>query len=159
MGQTTRPIYLQGSERERYASSEIRCKRGLSNRLHIGYSVNVIQMPTFSMVQFVVALALCAGLAGGVLLVGTVEAGMTRVAIMLSGEGCTAQRQALIDAVSTVRGVVSVDGRTIPDHLLVDVAHEEVIAEQLVRTVNSAISSASCKAEEMKSCISADLPR
>ncbi len=117
-----------------------------------------MQIPTFSMVRFILALALCAGPACGVLLVGTVEAGMTRVAIMLSGEGCTAQRQALIDALSTVRGVVSVDGRTIPDHLLVDVAHEEAIAEQLVQTVNSAISSASCKAEEMKSCITADLP-
>lgn len=108
--------------------------------------------------HFILTHALFAGLACGALLVGTVEAGMTRVAIMLSGEGCTAQRQVLIDALSTVRGVVSVDARTIPDHLLVDVAREEVIAEQLVQTANSAISSTSCKAEEMKSCITADLP-
>ena len=95
MGQTTRPIYLQGSERERSASSEIRCKRGLSNRLHIGYSVDVIPIPIISMVHFIVARALFAGLACGVLLFGPAEAGMTRVAIMLSGEDCAAQREAL----------------------------------------------------------------
>ncbi len=115
-------------------------------------------MPIFSTRQSFLTHALCVGLACGILFVEIAEAGMTRVSVLLSGEGCTAQRQALIDAVSKVRGVVSVDARTIPDHLLVDVAQEEGIAEQLVRTVNSAISSPSCKAEEMKSCITADSP-
>ncbi len=127
-------------------------------RHRIGYSIDVIPIPIISMVHFIVARALFAGLACGVLLFGPAEAGMTRVAIMLSGEDCAAQREALIDVLRTVHGVVSVDGRTIPDHLLVDVAQEEVIAEQLVHIVNSAISSASCKGEEMKSCITADLP-
>jgi hypothetical protein len=99
---------------------------------------------------------LLAALASAVLFAGPAGAGTTRVAIMLSGEGCPAQRQALIDALHTVPGVVSVDARTIPDHLLVDVAHKEVIAVQLVQTANRAISS-SCKAEEMKSCITANL--
>ena len=131
MCQPTPPIHQQEGERDRSGSSETPCHRGLSNRLRIGYSVEMGQMLTFSMRYSMLTRALFAGLAYGVLLVGAVEARMTRVAIMLSGEGCTTQRQALIDALSTVRGVVSVDARTIPDHLLVDVAHEAVIARAI----------------------------
>jgi hypothetical protein len=93
----------------------------------------------------------------GLVLIGTAEAGMTRVAIMLNGEGCAVQRQMATDALSKISGVVNVDGRTIPDHLLVDVQGGDVTADQLLRTVNDMLSLTPCKAEEMKSCITADL--
>ena len=86
-----------------------------------------------------------------------VQAGATRVSILLTGEGCTAQRQALADRLNKVPGILFVDGRSVPDHLLIDVEDGTSTAEQLVNRVNDSLSQASCKAEEMKSCITAEL--
>jgi hypothetical protein len=49
------------------------------------------------------------------------------------------------------------DGRSVPDHILVDVEDGTAAAEQLVGSLNDALASRPCKAEEMKSCISADI--
>jgi hypothetical protein len=108
------------------------------------------------MKQSIQALLLGGLLLGGVL-IEAVEAGVTRVAILLTGEGCAGQRQALADRLNNIQGIVQVDGRSVPDHLLIDVEDDRATAEQLVGKVNDTLASASCKAEEMKSCITADM--
>jgi hypothetical protein len=85
------------------------------------------------------------------------QAGTARISILLTGDGCAAQRQALADHLREVPGIVFVDGRSVPDHLLIDVEDGTPTVEQLVRRLNDALTSTPCKAEEMKSCISADL--
>lgn len=85
------------------------------------------------------------------------QATVARISILLTGEGCAAQRQALANQLTAVHGIVFVDGHSIPDHLLIDVEDGTPTAEQLVRRLNDALTSTPCKAEEMKSCISADL--
>jgi hypothetical protein len=86
------------------------------------------------------------------------EAGVTRVSILLTGEGCAVQRQALADGLNKVPGIIFVDSRSVPDHLLIDVGDGTSTPEQLVHRVNDLLASTSCKAEEMKSCITAELP-
>ena len=100
---------------------------------------------------------LLVGLLSGVGHVEVVQAGVTRVAILLTGEGCAVQRQALADQLNKGQGIVQVDGRSVPDHLLIDVESGTMTAEQLVGRLNDALASTPCKAEEMKSCITADI--
>jgi hypothetical protein len=100
---------------------------------------------------------LLVGLLSGVGHVEVVQAGVTRVAILLTGEECAVQRQALAGRLHKVQGIVQVDGRSVPDHLLIDVESGTTTAEQLVEELNDALASTSCTAEEMKSCITADI--
>jgi hypothetical protein len=95
----------------------------------------------------------------GLLSVESGQAGVTRISILLTGEGCTVQRQSLVDQLNKVPGIVLVDARSVPDHVLIDVENGTATTEQIVSSVNGALSSPSCRAEEMKSCISADVPR
>jgi hypothetical protein len=97
------------------------------------------------------------GLFLGFVLIEPALAGVTRVAILLTGEGCAAQRPALADQINRVPGIVFVDGRSVPDHLLIDIEDGTPTAEQLVSRLNDALASKPCKAEEMKSCITAEL--
>lgn len=97
------------------------------------------------------------GLFLGLLLAEPVQAGVTRIAILLTGKGCAAQRQALTEHLRTVEGIVFVDGRSVPDHLLIDVDDGTQTAEHLVGSLNETLDSTLCKADEMKSCITADL--
>ena len=103
------------------------------------------------------ATLLLIGLLFGILPVEPVQAGVTRVALLFTGEGCAMQRQSLTDQLNRVQGIAHVDGRSVPDHLLIDVEDNTVTAEQLVNRVNDALASTPCKAEEMKSCITAEL--
>ncbi|HJR76806.1 MAG TPA: hypothetical protein VJ805_07525 [Nitrospiraceae bacterium] len=99
------------------------------------------------------------GWGAGLFFVEPVQAGVTRISILLTGEGCTVQRQSLADQLNQVPGIVFVDARSVPDHVLIDVADGTATAEQVVNRVNGALGSHSCRAEEMKSCISADVSR
>jgi hypothetical protein len=86
------------------------------------------------------------------------DAGVTRVSILLTGEGCAVQRKAVADGLNKVPGIIFIDDRSVPDHLLIDVGDGTSTPEQLVYRVNDMLASTSCKAEEMKSCITAELP-
>jgi hypothetical protein len=101
--------------------------------------------------------ALLIGLLTNLLLADPTLAGVIRVSLLLTGGGCTAQRQTLSDQLSKIHGIVSVDGRSVPDHLLIDVEDNTATAEQLVLRANEVLVITACKAEEMKSCISAEL--
>jgi hypothetical protein len=87
-----------------------------------------------------------------------VQAGVIRVALLLIGDGCEAQRHALAERLNHIHGIIALDARSVPDHVLIDAEETVVTAEQLVSRVNESLSSTSCKAEEMKSCITAQLP-
>jgi hypothetical protein len=65
---------------------------------------------------------------------------------------------AVADGLNKVPGIIFVDDRSVPDHLLIDVGDGTSTPEQLVYRVNDMLASTSCKAEEMKSCITAELP-
>ncbi|WP_447598724.1 hypothetical protein [Nitrospira sp. Nam80] len=101
--------------------------------------------------------ALLIGLLTNLLLADPALAGVIRVSLLLTGGGCNAQRQTLSDQLSKIHGIVSVDGRSVPDHLLIDVEDNTATAEQLVLRANEVLVTTACKAEEMKSCISAEL--
>lgn len=102
--------------------------------------------------------SLLIGLWLGLVFAEPAQAGVTRVSLLLTGSGCEAQRHALADQLSKIHGIASVDGRSVPDHLLIDVENEMATAEQLVTRANENLATAACKVEEMKSCISAELP-
>ncbi|MGD9726991.1 MAG: hypothetical protein AB7G68_15415 [Nitrospiraceae bacterium] len=93
----------------------------------------------------------------GLLFAAPALAGVIRVSLLLTGDECSLQRQALSDQLGKIHGIVSVDGRSVPDHLLIDVEPNTATAEQLVLRANEVLSTTACKAEEMKSCISAEL--
>ncbi len=102
--------------------------------------------------------SLLAGLWLGLVFAEPAQAGVTRVSLLLTGSGCEAQRHALVDQLSKIHGIASVDGRSVPDHLLIDVENSMATAEQLVTRANEVLATTPCKVEEMKSCISAELP-
>jgi hypothetical protein len=108
------------------------------------------------MAVYLLKTCLFLGLLLGLLLAESVQAGMTRISIVLIGVGCAGQRPALADQLNRVPGIVSVDGHSVPDHLLIDVEDGTPTAEQLVSRLNDALTSKPCKAEEMKSCITAE---
>ena len=109
------------------------------------------------MALYLMKASLFLGLLSGLLLAESVEAGVTRVSIVLIGQECAVQRPALADQLTKVPGIVFVDGRSVPDHLLIDVEEGTATVEQLVDRVNKTLGSQPCRAEEMKSCITADL--
>lgn len=98
-------------------------------------------------------------MAGVLLLVGTVEAGSSRIALSVTGEGCDRQRSAMEAALKQLQGVKTVDFRTVPGHVLIDVEEGLVTADHLAKTVNETAGQGdSCQAEAMQSCITADMP-
>lgn len=101
--------------------------------------------------------SLLLGLSLSLLPIEPVQAGVTRISILLTGEDCAAQRQPLADQLHQIPGIVFVDGRSVPDHLLIDMEENAATAEQVVSRLNDALASKPCKAEAMKSCITADL--
>ncbi|ULA65274.1 MAG: hypothetical protein LZF86_190577 [Nitrospira sp.] len=54
-------------------------------------------------------------------------------------------------------GVLQVDPNLMPDHLLIDLVRQELAEERLTAIANSAIAGNQCRAEIMKSCITAEL--
>ena len=108
--------------------------------------------------SFIMKTSLLIGLWLGLLFADPAQAGVIRVSLLLTGNGCEAQRHAVADHLSKIHGIASVDGRSVPDHLLIDVENNMATAEQLVIRANEVLATTPCKVEEMKSCISAELP-
>ena len=80
-----------------------------------------------------------------------------RITLMLTGPACTENHAAISQALEQTTGVRHVDLQAVPDHILVDVETGTVTAEALEEQVNSILAThVSCRAEIMKSCISAD---
>lgn len=79
-----------------------------------------------------------------------------RIALMLSGQDCPAQQQAVIQRLAGVAGVVQVDMSMIPDHVMIDRTSDRLMAEDFAALVNDAMAAGGlCRAEVMKSCITA----
>ncbi len=79
-----------------------------------------------------------------------------RVTLMLAGTGCQRVPQDVEEALMRLAGVRAVDSRSIPGHVLVDVDHGRVTAQQLAAEVDrSAGSDGLCRAGVMESCITA----
>lgn len=107
-----------------------------------------------------VGLGLYAGLAGLWLLAGTVEAGSSRIALSLNGKACDRQRETIETALKQLPGVRAVDVRSVPGHILVDVEEGRVTADAVAATVTGLADQAGvCTAQEMKSCITAEMPK
>ncbi len=53
-------------------------------------------------------------------------------------------------------GVLQVDPNLMPDHLLIDMVRQELAEESLTAIANSVIAGNQCRAEIMKSCITAE---
>ncbi|MDE3036431.1 MAG: heavy-metal-associated domain-containing protein [Nitrospirota bacterium] len=104
--------------------------------------------------------SLLASLAGVLLLIGTVEAGSSRIALSVTGAGCDRQRSAMEAALKQLPGVRAVDSRTVPGHVLIDVEEGRVTAADLAAAVNEIAGQGnSCLAEAMQSCITAEPPQ
>jgi hypothetical protein len=97
------------------------------------------------------------GLWAGLFFVDPAQAGVTRVSLLLTGDGCDAQRHALAVQLNMIHGIVSVDGKSVPDHVLIDIEESMATAQQLVSQANEVLATTACKVEEMKSCITAEL--
>ncbi|MFM8550763.1 MAG: heavy-metal-associated domain-containing protein [Nitrospiraceae bacterium] len=105
-------------------------------------------------------LSLVSGLAGILLLAGTVHAANNRIALSITGEACDRQRTAMETALKQLPGVRTVDFRTVPGHVLIDVEESVVTADQLARAMNELVGHGnSCLAQAMQSCITAEMPK
>jgi hypothetical protein len=81
-----------------------------------------------------------------------------RVALMLSSPTCNQHYTAISNTLEQNKSVRHVDFQAVPGHVLIDIEAGTVTAEALERQINDALATtASCRVEIMKSCISADL--
>ena len=79
-----------------------------------------------------------------------------RVSLMLSGQNCSAHRQAIARKLSQVPGVIRIDMDLIEDHILIDRIQDQRTAADFQAIVNDIIPpDGQCRAEIMESCISA----
>ncbi|MCC6140846.1 MAG: hypothetical protein IT389_09570 [Nitrospira sp.] len=85
------------------------------------------------------------------------EPAQDRIALMLSGSDCSSVLETVTVALQQHNGVLHVDPTMMPDHLLVDMARQEHAEDRLTATANAAIAGSQCRAEVMKSCITAEL--
>ena len=80
-----------------------------------------------------------------------------RITLMLSGSACTMSHGAIDHALQQTTGVRHIDLQAVPGHALIDIEAGTVTAEALEHQVNDILSTRpACRAEIMKSCISAD---
>ena len=82
----------------------------------------------------------------------------SRVALMLSGPDCPALRDKVTAALQQQTGVLHVDADLMPDHVLIDSDRQDLTDEFLAAAANTAIAGNRCRAEVMKSCITAEPP-
>ena len=79
-----------------------------------------------------------------------------RVALMLSGQDCSAHHEAIAQKLYQIPGVARVNMNLIADHVLIDRVQDHRTAEDFQTIVNDVIpQNANCRAEIMESCISA----
>ena len=83
------------------------------------------------------------------------ESAHDRVALMLSGPDCPSAGQAITAALQQQTGVLRADHNLMPDHVLVDIVRQEMTEETVIATAKAALGAAQCRAEIMKSCITA----
>lgn len=102
---------------------------------------------------------LACGLASLSWLASQADAAGARIALSLTGEACARQQAAIETTLLQTPGVRSVDLRSVPGHLLIDVEEGLVTTDQLAATVNGLTApQGSCVAEAMQSCITAEMP-
>ena len=82
----------------------------------------------------------------------------SRVALMLSGPDCPSLLDKVTAALQQQTGVFHVDTDLMPDHVLIDSARQDLTDELLAAAANTAIAGNRCRAEVMKSCITAEPP-
>lgn len=79
-----------------------------------------------------------------------------RITLMLNGSACELNHPDIEAALLKLPGVRSVDGHSIPGHLLIDVEKDRVTADELARRVIELPGAQSlCQASVMQSCITA----
>ena len=81
-----------------------------------------------------------------------------RVALMLSGPDCPSVREGVTTALQQQTGVLRADQDLMPDHVLVDIVRPQMTEETVAAIANASIGGGQCRAEIMKSCITAELP-
>lgn len=80
-----------------------------------------------------------------------------RITLLLTGSACTMSHGAIDHALQQTTGVRHIDLQAVPGHILVDIETGTVTAKTLEDRVNDILPThPSCRAEIMKSCISAD---
>lgn len=89
---------------------------------------------------------------------GRAESAHERVALMLTGPDCLSLRQQIVSALEQQTGVLRADHDLMPDHVLVDIVRSHLTEEELTAIANQAISGSQCRADIMKSCITAGPP-
>jgi hypothetical protein len=83
------------------------------------------------------------------------ESAHDRVALMLSGPDCPSVQKMMASTLRQQTGVLHVDTDLMPGHVLVDIVRSTLTDKILVARANAAIDGARCRAEIMKSCITA----
>jgi len=86
------------------------------------------------------------------------ESGQDRVTLMLNGPDCPSLQQTVTAALRQHTGVLRADPDLMPDHLLVDILRAQLTDEALAAAANTALAGTQCRAEIMKSCITAGPP-
>jgi hypothetical protein len=86
------------------------------------------------------------------------ESAQDRVALMLSGPDCPSVREGVTTALQQQAGVLRADPNLMPDHVLVDIVRQQMTEETVAAIANAATGGGQCRAEIMKSCITAELP-
>ena len=86
------------------------------------------------------------------------ESAHDRVALMLSGPDCPSVQKMMASTLRQQSGVLHVDTDLMPDHVLVDIVRPHLTEEELTAIANQAISGGQCRADIMKSCITAGPP-
>lgn len=81
-----------------------------------------------------------------------------RVALMLSGPDCSSIGHTITTTLQQQPGVLRADQDLMPDHVLVDIVRQQVTEETVAAIAHTAIGGGQCRAEIMKSCITAELP-
>jgi hypothetical protein len=80
-----------------------------------------------------------------------------RVALMLSSPDCASSQQQIVSALEQQTGVLRADLDLMPDHVLIEIVRQQLTEEELTAIAKKAIAGGHCKAEVMKSCITADM--
>ncbi|MEQ1627956.1 MAG: hypothetical protein ABL965_11225, partial [Nitrospira sp.] len=71
---------------------------------------------------------------------------------------CLSLRQQIVSALEQQTGVLRADHDLMPDHVLVDIVRQQMTEETVAGIANAATGGGQCRAEIMKSCITAELP-
>jgi hypothetical protein len=86
------------------------------------------------------------------------QSAVERVTLMLNGSSCELSHPGIEEALKELPGVRTVDGHSIPGHLLIDVEKGRVTADELAhRVIEFSTAQSPCQASVMQSCITAGI--